>query len=268
MTEKRTELHILNGDFALELWNKCRFPGESLVWRETYLEGPLPPTDDLHIFRSERAAFLAQFAELSGVSLQRLTFHLQKMDDAVLELPEKGFLMLWFDSCIFDQTLLMRILYLLNLRKIPVADIFLYCCNSNSLTLEDFKKGASQKIRLLPQDLESGAKAWVAFQRRNAKEMIETADTLSPERLPQMKKALLRCAEELPDQNGMTRTQRQILQLVNSGCRSFMEIFKGLDAFEEYPFLGDTACQRHLEDLVQKGFLEASPDGSYSNPLK
>lgn len=268
MADKEKELHILNGDFALELWKKCHFTGETLVWRETYLEGSLPPTDDLNVFRNARVAFLAQFAELSGVSIQRLTLHLQKMDDSLLELPENKLLMLWFDSCIFDQTLLMRILYLLHLRTTPVADIFLYCCNSNSLTLEDFKKGVSQKIRLLPQDLESGANAWLAFQRRNVKEMIETADTLSPERLPQMKKALLRCAEEIPDQNGMTRTQRQILQIVNSGSRSFMEIFKGLDAFEEYPFLGDTACQRHLEYLVQKGFLETSPDGSYSNPLK
>ena len=43
-----------------------------------------------------------------------------------------------------------------------------------------------------------------------------------------------------------------------------MEIFKGLDAFEEYPFLSDTACQRHLELLVQKGCLAAAHDGTYS----
>ena len=75
------------------------------------------------------------------------------------------------------------------------------------------------------------------------------------ERLPKMKKALLRCVDEIPDKNGLTRTQRQILKLVAEGRHSFMDIFKGLDVFEEYPFLGDTACQRQLDLLVLKGFL-------------
>ena len=75
-----------------------------------------------------------------------------------------------------------------------------------------------------------------------------------------MKKALLRCIDEIPDANGLTRTQRQILKLVADGRRSFIEIFKGLDAFEEFPFLGDTACQRQLDHLVQNGFLVRRQD--------
>ncbi|MBO4303590.1 MAG: hypothetical protein J6A21_03295, partial [Lentisphaeria bacterium] len=54
---------------------------------------------------------------------------------------------------------------------------------------------------------------------------------------------------------GLTRTQRQMLEIVSSGKTSFLEIFKGLDDFEEYPFLGDTACKRMLEELVDKGLL-------------
>ena len=44
-----------------------------------------------------------------------------------------------------------------------------------------------------------------------------------------------------------------------------MEIFKGLDEFEEYPFLGDTACQRLLDQLVRNGFLKRFGNG-YSLP--
>ena len=49
MTDIKTELHILNGDFALGIWRQCGFTGQSLVWRETYLEGPLPETEDLRV---------------------------------------------------------------------------------------------------------------------------------------------------------------------------------------------------------------------------
>ena len=70
-----------------------------------------------------------------------------------------------------------------------------------------------------------------------------------------MQKALFRCAEEIPGDDGLNRTHKQILQLVASGCSSFMEIFKGLSKFEDYPFLGDTSCQRNLDLLVENNFL-------------
>ena len=81
-----------------------------------------------------------------------------------------------------------------------------------------------------------------------------------------MKKALLRCAEELPGADGLNRTQKQILQILSMGKRSFEEIFSGLDAFEEYPFLGDTACLRLLDDLQKKGLLEIT-DFLYQLPV-
>lgn len=256
-------LHILNGDFALALWKKCAFAGESLVWKETYLEGPLPDTDNLHVFRSSRAEYLSHFTELDGIGAARLYQHLKRMDDMILELPENSDVMLWFDSCIFDQTLLMRILFLLNLRKNASHSIFLYCCPGNCLTMEDFKYGIEQRVRLCAADLETAAKAWFCFQRKDAAGMLQVAENENFARLPQMKKALYRCAEEIPDKEGLTRTQRQILQILSAGCCSFAEIFKGLDNFEEYPFLGDTACQRLLDQLLEKGFLEKAPDNRY-----
>ena len=256
-------LHILNGDFALALWKKFSFPGESLVWKETYLEGPLPDTDDLHIFRSARAEYLSHFAELDGMGAARLYQHLKRMDDMILELPENSNVMLWFDSCIFDQTLLMRILFLLDLKKNIPRSIFLYCCRSNCLTPEDFRCGIGQRVRLGTADLETAAEAWRCFQRKDAAGMFHLAENKNFDRMPQMKKALCRCAEEIPDKEGLTRTQRQILQILSAGCCSFAEIFKGLDKFEEYPFLGDTACQRQLDQLAEKGLIETTPDNCY-----
>jgi hypothetical protein len=248
-----SELHILNGDFALKIWQESGFSGKSLVWKETYIEGPLPQTEDLHIFRTVRAEFLSHFAEISGLGTERLCRHLQKMDDAVLNIS--GSLMLWFDSCIFDQTLLMRILLLLTLRCGELPAVFLYCCPGNCLTAEDFQRGKSEKLRLIPRDFQLASCAWHAFQAQDREKMIFLAQTEDFERLPAMKKALLRCAEEICDSSGLNRTRRQILKLIAEGHCSFSEIFKGLDRFEELPFLSDTACLRHLDFLVENGFL-------------
>ena len=259
MTEIGTELHILNGDYALDLWKQCGFTGQSLVWRETYLEGPLPDTDDLDVFRAARAEYLSHFVELANMDKSRICRHLQRMDGTVLALPDKSRVMLWFDSCIFDQTILMRIMYLLGRIKTDVK-AFLYCCDGNYLRINDFKNGEFQSIPLLPYDLKVAEEAWALFIRNDADGLRRLVERERFERLPKMRKALLRCVDEMLDRNGLTRTQRQILRLVAEGQHSFMGIFKGLDAFEEYPFLGDTACQRQLDLLVQKGFLARRQD--------
>ena len=205
-----TELHILNGDCTQELWKERGFPAQSLVWRETYLEGPLPDTDDLDVFRNARAEYLSHFDELAGIDKPRLYRHLQKMDESVLLLPEDATLMLWFDSCMFDQTILMRILYLLN-RKDTAINVFLYCCDDNCLKKDDFMRGDSGKVQLLPHDWQAAGEAWTLFIRKDADGIMRLLERESFERLPKMKKALLRCIDEIPDRNGLTRTQRQIL---------------------------------------------------------
>ena len=205
------ELHILNGDCALAIWEKCAFKAQALVWKETYLEGPLPDSSDLAVFRTARAEYLSRFAEVSGIGKERLYNHLQRMDEAVLNLPPASTLMLWFDACIFDQTILMRILYLLKQRETPLPEIFLYCCDSNCLKMEDFQRGSREKVRLTPADLESAARAWQAFQKHDAAAMIFLAEQGNFIHLEQMKKALLRCAEEVPNSDGLNRSQRQIL---------------------------------------------------------
>ena len=258
-----SELHVLNGDLALALWKKCDFPARELVWKETYLEGPLPLTEDLHLFRCARAGHLAAFTELAGIDVSALYTHLQKMDETLLQLSGNDRLMLWFDACIFDQTILMRILCLLHQKQTEIPEILLYCCDSNHLTMEDFQRGKTEKIRLTAYDLEIASQAWNAFAGEDAEKMIFLAQQENFANLPAMQKALLRCAEEVPDKNGLSRTQRQILQIVANKSCSFEEIFKMQSVFEEFPFLGDTACQRLLDDLVSRELLKISPDGSY-----
>ena len=112
-----------------------------------------------------------------------------------------------------------------------------------------------KKIPLSREDLENAARAWLCFAAKDDAGLRQLAGSGSFDSRPAMKKALLRLADDVPDEEGLTRTQRQILQLVSRGCSCFREIFTGFDAFEEYPFLGDTACQRHLDFLTAKGFL-------------
>ena len=181
--------------------------------------------------------------------------HLQKMDDTLLALTADDELMLWFDSCIFDQTLLMRILYLLSLQTTPLPEIFLYCCEGNVLQINDFQRAEQHKVRLQKEDLILAGTAWQHWIRRDADALRQLSEQENFERLPKMQNALLRCAEEIPDADGLTRTERQILQLLNNGSLTFNEIFNGLKKFETLPFLGDTACRRILDNLQRRNIV-------------
>ena len=255
MLSKSQNLHILNGDLSLKLLESFNDNCQTLVWKETYIEGPLEDTDQLALFQSARAKYLASFKELANISEEQLFLHLKKLDDTILTISKDVNVTLWFDSCIFDQTILMRILYLFAIKTIPLPKVFLYCCNSNCLTLDDFKIGFTDKVELLPEDFQLGKNAWLAFLRKDSSQMLEIANNYSFERLRPMKKALQRCAEEVPNKNNLTRTQRQILQTVATGKHNFKDIFAAIALLEEYPFLGDTACQRILDDLVQRDLL-------------
>ena len=116
------------------------------------------------------------------------------------------------------------------------------------------------KVRLQTKDLLLAGAAWQHWIRRDADALRQLSAQENFERLPKMQNALLRCAEEIPDADGLTRTERQILQLLNNGSLTFDEIFNGLKKFEPLPFLGDTACRRILNDLQRRNIVDCCND--------
>ena len=96
-------LHILNGDCALDGWMKCNFAGDVLVWRENYLQGTIPETDDFCLFNQIRAAELHKIAP--GKSMEDIFSELQAMHRKLFSLCSTDQIVLWLDCCPFDQAL-------------------------------------------------------------------------------------------------------------------------------------------------------------------
>ena len=100
-------LNILNGDLALTPFRASGLPGETLVWREIYTEGPLGTgSENPETFRRLRAHFL------TGIVPDRtepeLLRGLEKMDHALLSMTRQDHLRIWADACMFDQGMLDR----------------------------------------------------------------------------------------------------------------------------------------------------------------
>ena len=105
-------LHILNGDCALDGWKKCGFSGDVLVWRENYLQGTLPETDDLDLFNHIRAAELHKTAPEKSVD--DIFSELQFMHKKLFSLRSADQLVLWLDCCPFDLALKKQLLKLIS----------------------------------------------------------------------------------------------------------------------------------------------------------
>ena len=110
-------LHILNGDCALKGWQQCNFTGEVLVWRENYLQGTIPETEDLTAFNHIRAEELHKISrEKSG---DEIFTELQAMHRKLFSLTSGDKLVLWLDLCPFDQALKKRLLDLIDCMPDP-----------------------------------------------------------------------------------------------------------------------------------------------------
>ncbi len=111
-------LHIFNGDCLCNLWKK--HGSAYLVWRENYLDGPLPPPETApEDFAGTRAEFLHAFYA-PDTNLEQLKKSLLEMENTVKSLSAGDIAILWFDECMYDQLMLSRILFLM---REPISKI-------------------------------------------------------------------------------------------------------------------------------------------------
>ena len=248
-------LQLFNGDCAYEAWKKAALPGEALVWRENYLDGQVPgPEVPLAEFERIRAVEIHRW--IPALAEERLLAALSAMDEKLAGLTGEDTLYLWFDCCMFDMTMLARVLYLLSLN--PVSPEMLLICRDYSWGDDPafFTREINHARPLSAAELASGATAWRAFCGRNRLELTSLAQRGDWTFCPSMGEALLRFAEDLPDTaDSLGRTRRQLLESVKKGASRPIDIFRALSAYEKYPFMGDTSCWRHLDALADAGYL-------------
>ena len=153
-------LHLLNGDCALEAWPQ-EWREDRLVWRENYLLGPLPETDDLTEFSRERVEVLHRSAperDKAGIFAE-----LQAMHQTLLARAAAGPVRLWFDRCPFDRVMLARILRLLS--DAGTSPEILLTWEDVVWDTANFRRFRCRSARLTTGDLAYGAAQWEGFRR-------------------------------------------------------------------------------------------------------
>jgi hypothetical protein len=246
-------LHITNGDSAGGSIQESGIGGDVLPWRDVLHEGPVPADLDLEQLSVVRAEFLA--AQSLG-NLENLKKDFAERDNTLRRFTDYDEVVLWFEWDLYDQLQLIQLLdFFAGFSPEDLSDtgtdLSLVGPRGylGSLPVEDFPVLMDGRMPITADMLSLGQQAWLAFRSSDPRKLHEVQKTASPA-LPFLSDALLRELEEYPSvDNGLSRSERQILEAVAQNPQNFSEIFRGVANREERVFCGDSILAGYIQRM-------------------
>jgi uncharacterized protein DUF1835 len=240
-------LHVTNGDCAVAVLSQV-VSGSILPWRDVLHEGPVRAGLSLEALSAERARFIAA---AGWGSLSQVEDELKARDAAFRRAGEHDEIVLWFEHDLYDQLQLIQVLDgLAELRGPPISLI----CEAEYLgSMAPDRAGELFALRnpVTRRHLQEAQAAWTAFRSSDPSGIQPE----KPRALPFLGAALRRHLEEFPwVTDGLSRTERQIVQALRQRPLSFVELFN--EVREDPMYVGDAVLAWHLERLAREDLVD------------
>jgi hypothetical protein len=250
-------LHVTNGT-SVSLAD-TGLGGEILTWEDVLHEGPVPGGLPLEELSRVRGKYLdAIWPGAHAVD------HLASRDQRLSHFTEHEEVTLWFEHDLYDQLQLIQILDWFHGRS--PGRLTLICVDEylGPLTGSQLAAFWPNRRPVTAVELDLAADAWKAFRSADPTS-IEDLLRRDTSALPFLAGALRRHLQQFPAvENGLSRTERQILELVDAGHRDLHALFRGDQRMEERIFMGDTSFELHLRGLCDCRYpLLAEADRRY-----
>jgi hypothetical protein len=249
-------LHITNGDSAADTLHQTGLEGEVISWRDVLHEGPVPAGLALDQLSRLRARFLA---DCGWGRYEDILADFMRRDSTLAQFQAHQEVVLWFEHDLYDQLQLIQLLDWFARQDLNATTLSLICINTFP-GIDDFhglgelnsaQLGSLYGTRraVTAAQLALGSAAWQAFCAPEPTALVALLDQ-DTSALPFLHDALLRHLEQFPALgNGLSRTERQILEVVASGAQQPIAIFMAQQAREEHPFMGDSTLWSYIESL-------------------
>jgi hypothetical protein len=250
------QLHVTNGESAANTLRQTAIAGAVLSWQDVLHEGPLAalPPEQL---RERRAAFLSECGWGSKRAISRDFEHRDRLFGQAL--AQGRSIVLWFEHDLHDQLQLLQILAqiagagnggerieLVEVGAFPGRPGFQGLGELTAAELETLRRA---RRRVAEELVEAGRLGWEAVCAPEPAAIEGFLDRDLSER-PFLAAALRRLLEELPDvSTGLSRSERQLLDLLDEGPRTPARLFGESQLLEEAPFAGDAWVWRRLASL-------------------
>jgi hypothetical protein len=243
-----TDLIITNGDAAGELLRRVLPGTEVLPWRDVLHEGPVPLTATLEELTPVRVEYLAG---AGGGEIAAIEFELTARNRGLGMNADFGRVVLWFEHDLYDQLQLLQVLdwFATNSRAdgtllLVQTDDYIGRQEPEVVTVL-----ATTATPVSQVQLDLGRQAWAVFRQKTPEAWAQLSDE-DLTALPFLKPTVIRMLEELPGTDGLSRTERQMLAMIESGPVTSLELFVAVQDLEDAEFMGDWSFWRLLDSLA------------------
>ena len=242
-------LIITNGDSAVEAIKKCEITADFIPWRDILHDGPVPKCDSLEELSKIRAEFLSNlgWGDFDGILKM-----FQERDSKLAQFKNYEEVILWFEHDLYDQLQLLQILDWFSEHDLSEIIFSLICgdefiseiSENRLLYYYENRKAVTQSQLIVGQ---AGWKIFCSDDRLKLQTFIDKDHC----ELPFLNDALKRFFEDYPNEiNGLSRSERQILEILESGSKTPSEIFLKYQDYEEARYLGDWSFFHSINNLI------------------
>ena len=241
-------LIITNGDIVADTLKTAGIATTIVPWRDTLVDGPVPLTSDLATLDEIRAAFLS---DAFAVPLHEIEEEFAARREQLEAITPGQPVELWFEHDLYDQLQLFQTLDALN-RRGAVTNVHLVQANDylGRHAAETIIRFAGAKRSLTETDFEIASQVWTAYCSSTPEAWAALSTDPDLARFPFLRSAMLRAIEELPGtRDGLSRTERRMLQALAEGHTTPQSLFLDNQRSETAVFLGDWSFWSRLDGL-------------------
>jgi hypothetical protein len=259
MENTRRFLHVANGTSTTDTIHAAGIPGSTSIWADPLHEGPVPARLTDEELLDVRARHLAG-NDRSGIPLAETIAELKRWRQAIDDRASYDELVLWYEHDLFDQLNLIQLLT--RIGEEPADDrrrVSLICIDrfpghprfKGLGELSALELGSLLETRqpVSAGQYELAARAWDAFRADDplALDRLLGTDTSA---LPFLASSLRRHLQEFPwTRDGLSRTERRIMQLARPGSIDIRRAFQLMHDDESAFYIGDSSFWQIVTEL-------------------
>ena len=253
-------LHIIGGDSAGGSLRNSGVPGEVFVWHDILYDGPREPGWPDENTLIARALFLEQ-ATAGGLHRESVLGTLHNQYRVLTGAVDYEHIVLWFDACLFDQSMLAHILTCLLHKGIREADLL--CVDAfpgivpfhglGQLKPDQLASLYDRRCPVTDAQFRFATIVDRAFATQDPALLSKLAQG-NEAPLPWIPAAVARWLQERPDPaTGLGRLERLALEAIRAGCETPATVFASVAAADTPPqFWGDTTLWAKINALADR----------------
>jgi len=250
-------LHITNGDSAADTLRQTGLPGEVFAWREDLTSGPVPSGLNQDEWMSVRAGFIS---EAYGGDTEEIREDFSSHEQKLHSGPNQNEVVLWFEHCLFCQTMLVYLLNRFGQKDLLHTNLSLICINSfpgkpdfrglGELNADELASLFETRHRVSPAEFNLALEAWAAYTSPSPVDIVNLLKD-DTEGLPFLGDAFTAHLARFPSvRNGLGLVENTALEIAAGGPKTFFELFSGFWAVQPVYGLGDVQFCAALERLL------------------